>query len=351
MVQTRNTDGSNPGPDPIATQLAAIAAKLEAMERLKDDVAALKSHAKKSGTSSGKNNDGESSKMGGRQFRPYNKIEFPTYSDGDLRGWILKAEKYFRYYHIPDEEKVDVASMHLEGDALDLFSCLKQTGTVQEYRQEFAKRSSRVTNWPDHCLLGVFLNGLKEELKSDVRIHKPRTVYKAMSLALEFESKASHVRSSRLTAWSAPQKTLPSDLKPNPYSSTQTNPSQKPPMRISDIEKQSRYLRGECFRCGENYGSGHRCKTGTLKLCEKEGEIDNPIDVEDEETSVEPQENAMISLNDILGNPHPTTMKVYSRRKKKVDRVRSNDPVNSIGCFMGCDPYAEEGWQLEYVGD
>nr|GEV49782.1 retrotransposon Gag domain, retroviral aspartyl protease [Tanacetum cinerariifolium] len=51
----------------------------------------------------------------------------------------------------------------------------KQTGTVQEYRQEFAKRSSRVSNWLEHCLLGVFLNGLKEELKADVRIQKPRT--------------------------------------------------------------------------------------------------------------------------------------------------------------------------------
>ncbi|KAC9112630.1 hypothetical protein E3N88_46342 [Mikania micrantha] len=230
MVQTRNADGSTSGPDPIATQLAAIAAKLEAMD------------------------------------------------DGDPREWILKAEKYFRYYHIPDEEKVGVASMHLEGDALDLFSWLstdqevaywedltlafqkhfgpakfqnpdehlcsvKQTGTVQEYRQEFAKRSSRVTNWPDHCLLGVFLNGLKGELKSDARIHKPRTVYKAMSLALEFESKANH--------------------------------------------KQSRYLRGECFRCGEKYDPGHRCKTNTLKLCEK-GDIDNPIEDEDEDSSAEP---------------------------------------------------------------
>ncbi|KAH0661060.1 hypothetical protein KY290_027033 [Solanum tuberosum] len=65
----------------------------------------------------------------------------------------------------------------------------RQTGSIQEYRQEFAKPSSRVTDWPDHCLLGVFMNGLKEELKSDVRIHKPRTVYKAMNLAMEFEQK------------------------------------------------------------------------------------------------------------------------------------------------------------------
>ncbi|KAD6796307.1 hypothetical protein E3N88_07203 [Mikania micrantha] len=56
--------------------------------------------------------------------RPYHKIEFPTFSGGDPRGWILKAEKYFRFYNTLDEEKVDVAAMHFEGEALDLYSWL-----------------------------------------------------------------------------------------------------------------------------------------------------------------------------------------------------------------------------------
>jgi hypothetical protein len=47
MVQTRNnqTDDSGATPDPVATQLAAIAAKLESMETLKDDIALLKTQA------------------------------------------------------------------------------------------------------------------------------------------------------------------------------------------------------------------------------------------------------------------------------------------------------------------
>nr|GEU83660.1 retrotransposon Gag domain, retroviral aspartyl protease [Tanacetum cinerariifolium] len=40
MVHTRNSDNNNP-PDPIATQLAAIAAKLEAFETMKEDIEAL----------------------------------------------------------------------------------------------------------------------------------------------------------------------------------------------------------------------------------------------------------------------------------------------------------------------
>ncbi|GAA0140181.1 hypothetical protein LIER_01580 [Lithospermum erythrorhizon] len=127
--------------------------------------------------------------------------------------------------------KVEVAAMHLEGDALDLYAwingedeillweelvkvfqenygplefrnpdeflcALKHTGPKTEYRQEFARRVGRVGDWPDYCLLRVFLIGLKDELKIEVCIHKPRTVFKATSLALEFEAKVGLARNS-----------------------------------------------------------------------------------------------------------------------------------------------------------
>lgn len=49
-------------------------------------------------------------------------MDFPKFDEGDPRGWILKAEKYFRYYQTHDELKVDVAAVYLEGDALNLFA-------------------------------------------------------------------------------------------------------------------------------------------------------------------------------------------------------------------------------------
>ncbi|PWA35639.1 hypothetical protein CTI12_AA607730 [Artemisia annua] len=207
MVNTRNSTSHNEqpnhthtsspaqNPDNLAQQLSSIASKLNALDALAADGAVLKAQAGPNG----------------------------SYRGGDPRGWILKAEKYFRYYQTPDESKVEIASMYLEGDALDLFAWIsaennhlyweelvkilhenygpaefqnpdehlcniKQTGTVQEYRQEFAKRVARVHDWPDHCLLGVFLSGLKEELKVDVRIHKPKNVFKAQLADREVEA-------------------------------------------------------------------------------------------------------------------------------------------------------------------
>ncbi|KAD6454658.1 hypothetical protein E3N88_09364 [Mikania micrantha] len=351
MVQTRNnTNDGNPQPETIAVQLAAIAAKLESIDSLKADIAAQREEIAalkgKERSQESRYDEGDSSWRGRPPYRPYNKIDFPVFGGGDPRGWVLKAEKYFKYYQIPEDDKVEVASMHLEGDALDLYSWLssdqpisfweelvqiltknfgpaefqnpdehlcsiKQTGSVQEYRQEFTKRSSRVTGWPDHCLLGVFLNGLKDDLKSDVRIHKPRTVYKAMSLALEFESKLSFTRPTRNTSWTSGSKTLQPDSR---TSSAQQLSQPKTNVKLSDTEKQTRFLKGECFRCGDKYRPGHRCKTGTLKILEAEEETDeSPPAAQQPDFVSDPEETAEISLHAILGKPHPTTMKVQGK--------------------------------------
>nr|GEW55977.1 reverse transcriptase domain-containing protein [Tanacetum cinerariifolium] len=94
MVQTRNSENNNP-PDPIATQLAAIAAKLEVFETMKEDIVALK-EGEQSRSRSSRNGEGESSWRGRQPQRPYNKINFLIFSSGDPRGWLMKSKKYFR---------------------------------------------------------------------------------------------------------------------------------------------------------------------------------------------------------------------------------------------------------------
>ncbi|GJY09708.1 retrotransposon gag domain, retroviral aspartyl protease [Tanacetum coccineum] len=163
---------------------------------------------------------------------------------------------------------------------------------------------------PEHCLLGVLLNGLKEELKADVRIQKPRTVYKAVSIALEFESKISHTRYGKGSTWAASSKTNQPEPKGTTSVTTSTNRTSKPPLRISVADRQSRYLKGECYRCGENNELGHRCKTSTLKVLEVEEEFEEQLNNEVEYMAGEPNEVAEISLHAILGKPHPRTMKV-----------------------------------------
>lgn len=63
-----------------------------------------------------------------------------------------------------------------------------------------ARRVASIKLAEEHCFLRVFLSGLKEDLCVDVRIHKPRSLYKAMSLILEYEGKQGPNQSSKVPA-------------------------------------------------------------------------------------------------------------------------------------------------------
>lgn len=394
MVNTRNTSGTEPlpekdpaiaPPEAMAQQLSEIVSRLGILDSLRAEVAALKEQqdtnsSRSPGIGRGKSKfavppiappeeEAENSWWNQNSSRPLNmKLEFPKFEGGDPRGWILKAEKYFRFYQTPDDLKVEVAAMYLEGDALDLFAwinsertllyweelvkalqenygpaefqnpdehlcTIKQTGTVQDYRQEFAKRAARVHNWPEHCLLGVFLSGLKEDLKADVRIHKPRSVYKAMSLALQYEAKLGLNRGSKGINYV-------SSSKSNSYSSS-TSHVQRPatsqvptssfqkgggsiPAKTWETERQIRRDKGLCFRCGEKFAPGHRCKPSTFSLLEMISGRDQDL-VEDEgiedsgEMAVDEnsQEVAEISFNAILGQSSGATMKLQASLKNR----------------------------------
>lgn len=60
----------------------------------------------------------------------HTKVDFPKFEVGNPRGWTMKANKYFRYYQIPKDLKVEVAMMNLEGDALDVFTWVFSNRTI-----------------------------------------------------------------------------------------------------------------------------------------------------------------------------------------------------------------------------
>lgn len=155
MVTTR-ASGTEPqsGGDPLGTvaaqrtetlaggdPLASIAARLDAIDDLREKVEALEAAAARTrhrgkGVRYTDDSDEDNDRGGFRQ--PQAKLDFPKFSGGDPRGWILKVEKFFRSYDTQEEEKVDVAAMYLEGDALDLFSWINAQHTML-YWEEFVK--------------------------------------------------------------------------------------------------------------------------------------------------------------------------------------------------------------------
>ncbi|KAH0646302.1 hypothetical protein KY284_034186 [Solanum tuberosum] len=172
-----------------------------------------------------------------------------------------------------------VAAMYLEGDALDLFAWINNEYTLL-YWEDLVK------SLQENYGLAEFQNP-DEHLY--VRIHKPRTVYKATSLAMEFEKKVSSNHGHKGSQWSNLSRSNTTQIgsaRDVPYQSvgnqfvSQTDPnfaqiSPRPsPNCAWEIEKQNHIAKGLYFRCNGKFTPGHRCKTTSLTLMEANDNIE-----------------------------------------------------------------------------
>nr|GEU52731.1 retrotransposon Gag domain, retroviral aspartyl protease [Tanacetum cinerariifolium] len=75
---------------------------------------------------------------------------------------------------------------------------------------------------------------------------------------------------------------------------------------IADLKRQAETKQ----RCGDKYGPGHRCKTGTFKLLEAD-DVEEPTDTQEVNLDENPSEVAKINLHAIFSKSQPTAMKVH----------------------------------------
>ena len=70
---------------------------------------------------------------------------------------------------------------------------LCQMGTVREYQAQFERIASRVQEWPEKALIGSYIGGLKDEIRSEVKLFRPTTLVHATSLARLQEEKLQRI--------------------------------------------------------------------------------------------------------------------------------------------------------------
>ena len=46
------------------------------------------------------------------------KLDLPVFEGQNPDGWILRAERYFSFYRLGEDEKLEAAVVSLDGDAL-----------------------------------------------------------------------------------------------------------------------------------------------------------------------------------------------------------------------------------------
>jgi len=154
------------------------------------------------------------------QFNP--KVNFPSFDGTDSKSWIKKCTSYFGLCRILDNQKVDLASLHLKGSAeiwfgsyimgrkgvtweefivdvcarfrddlgskvVEEFNKLQQTGTLDDYLAKFEELKTlilvRTPNTPEVYFLESFIRGLKPAIKPLLRAFKPQNLESAIEQA------------------------------------------------------------------------------------------------------------------------------------------------------------------------
>lgn len=127
----------------------------------------------------------------------------PIFSGDDPDGWLFRAERYFHIHRLTDTEKMTVAVISFEGDALswyrwetreedfanwyDLkirlfvrfrpsqegslcarFLAIRQEGTIMEYCRLFEELSAPVKGLSDEVMKGMFVNGLHPLIRAEI---------------------------------------------------------------------------------------------------------------------------------------------------------------------------------------
>ncbi|KAH9615398.1 hypothetical protein KSS87_015381, partial [Heliosperma pusillum] len=269
------------------------------------------------GSRDGGYENGDSSHSGTRshlKFTP--KLEFPSFDGSNPRIWMKKCLKYFNLCKIPEEQRVDLASMYMVGRAeswfnsyivvrqhvewhdfiVDLcarfkediagnvveeFNKLRQTGTIDDYLDAFENLKGLMIQrnplLPEQYFLDSFIGGLKSSLKPFVKAFKPRSLAAVVeyarlqeeSLAVtKFTPKQFTQNSASLTKPVPFQQSFANrsnfkGLLPTPPShNTQQiqNTAQRPTKFISAAERAEKLKKGECYFCSEPYDINHNCK-------------------------------------------------------------------------------------------
>ncbi|RVW21961.1 hypothetical protein CK203_107764 [Vitis vinifera] len=267
------------------------------------------------------------------------KLEFPKYSRADPTEWCNRVAQFFEFQDTADNQKVSLASFHLEGEAnqwwqwlrrvyqeedrvvtWELFeeelwarfgptecenfdealSKIRQIGSLRDYQKEFERLGNRVHGWSQKALVGSFMGGLRSEISETIRMFKPKTLKEATSLARMKDEQLQRQR--RISRPPLPIRTplaLPTTTKASPVK------------RLSWEEMQKRRAQGLCFNCDDKFTSGHRCKGPQLLLLE--GNINDDSEGDTKEAETDLPSDPEISLHALTDWTATKTMRVTAK--------------------------------------
>ncbi|XP_061356872.1 uncharacterized protein LOC133301271 [Gastrolobium bilobum] len=301
---------------------------------------------------------GSSSETGLNTFfgsNAYKSVKFtvPRFAGGNPEPWIHKIQQFYGFHNLNDGDKLTLTSFQMDGVAESWFHWmdrsqrlttwdafivalrsrfgpskymdlrgelgrLSQRTTVEGYQKEFEQLSNQIIGIDDVTLQSYFENGLKSEIRKEVRMYLPESLQNAIELAKVVEDKLND----RVPALVGYQKFVPNNQRQQPgllptpnrgVVNTAGNPRDTMPIkRLSAAEMMERREKGLCYYCDEKFNRSHVCKGKMFLLLiqeDEEEEKDEEFEVTNEKIGGE-EEVPGISLHAMDGQYSSSTLRL-----------------------------------------
>lgn len=146
------------------------------------------------------------------------KVEVPHFDGTEVESWLFKIKEFFILCSTLENQRMRIASIHMEGAAWDWYQRLienevvhtlkeftealldqfgrsiyddpkcklkrvVQTGNVDEYQAEFLKVSTKIKGLDESFIVSFFIEGLQEHLQCDVLQAQPALFPQAVAIA------------------------------------------------------------------------------------------------------------------------------------------------------------------------
>lgn len=229
------------------------------------------------------------------------KMDFPKFDGENPKLWQQECETFFELYHVMPALRTRYASLNFKGTAAlwlrnveakgrleewgemcrlvhEKFGKnkyvhyrrqlrkLKQTDSVSEYVEQFDKLRHQLLLYnpalDESFFVEEFIEGLKPELRTTVRLRLPEDLDTASLLALLQEEELEIVPKSSTKEYSKSFTRYERNTKDNKYATKHEEAKKQDSSKWEeklDTLKSYRRSKGLCFVCGDKWSKNHKC--------------------------------------------------------------------------------------------
>ncbi|WVZ92138.1 hypothetical protein U9M48_038225 [Paspalum notatum var. saurae] len=273
----------------------------------------------------------------------------PRYDgESDPLPWLNCCDNFFRGHQTLAEERVWLASLHLDGmaaqwyyqmesefgvvswprfvdfvnmrfgppirsNSLGELKTLVRSGSIEDYQRQFLALLCRCSNLTPQHQVDLFTAGLGQPLASDVELQRPSNLQTAMSLARAYERRNLAADSTTRAIPRAQPKPRPPQppaaVLPASAATLQTAvprleaPPRQRFRRLSPEEVADKRRKGECYFCSEKFSLDHKCASKGVFL----------LQLDEDASEAEAAAELGISLHALTGINASTTMQLRVR--------------------------------------